>query len=58
MCYTSFFLSYINRHDFYQLPNLCSMEINEIRPFFIHSMGVMTQLVRDPATNAHAGPFD
>lgn len=31
-----------------QLPNLCSMEINEIRPFFIRAMGVLTQLVREP----------
>ena len=27
-----------------QLRNLCSMEINEIRPFFIKAMGVLTQL--------------
>lgn len=32
-----------------QLPNLCSMEINEIRPFFIQSMGILTQLVREPS---------
>lgn len=24
------------------------MEINEIRPFFIQSMGVLTRLVKDP----------
>ena len=24
------------------------MEINEIRPFFVRSMGVLTQLVRPP----------
>lgn len=29
---------------FLQLPNLCSMEINEIRPFFIRAMGVLTQI--------------
>lgn len=33
---------------FTQLPNLSSMEINEIRPFFVHSMGVLTRLVKDP----------
>jgi GINS complex subunit 2 len=32
-----------------QLPNLCSMEINEIRPFFIQAMGILTQLVREPS---------
>ncbi|KIL70253.1 hypothetical protein M378DRAFT_96699 [Amanita muscaria Koide BX008] len=26
------------------LPNLCAMEINEIRPFFVESMSVLTQL--------------
>ncbi|KAL0949249.1 hypothetical protein HGRIS_009327 [Hohenbuehelia grisea] len=36
-------------HSELSLPNLCSMEINEIRPVFIRSMGVMTQLVRTPA---------
>jgi hypothetical protein len=25
------------------------MEINEIRPFFVRAMGVLTQLTRDPA---------
>lgn len=34
---------------FIQLPNLCSMEINEIRPFFIQAMGILTQLVREPS---------
>jgi GINS complex subunit 2 len=24
------------------------MEINEIRPFFVRAMGVLTQLVKDP----------
>lgn len=31
-----------------QLPNLCSMEINEIRPFFVQSMNILSQLVRNP----------
>jgi len=35
-------------HSELSLPNLCSMEINEIRPFFIKGMSVLTQLVRDP----------
>jgi len=34
-------------HSELSLPNLCSMEINEIRPFFIRSMGILTQLVRE-----------
>ncbi|KAF7432890.1 DNA replication protein psf2 [Pleurotus ostreatus] len=33
-------------HSELSLPNLCSMEINEIRPFFIRSMGIFTQLQR------------
>jgi GINS complex subunit 2 len=28
------------------------MEINEIRPFFVRAMGVLTQLTRDPAANS------
>ena len=32
-----------------QLANLCAMEINEIRPFFVRAMGVLTQLTREPA---------
>ncbi|KAG2156263.1 hypothetical protein DEU56DRAFT_937012 [Suillus clintonianus] len=36
-------------HSELSLPNLCSMEINEIRPFFIQAMGILTQLVREPA---------
>ncbi|KAF8484629.1 Psf2-domain-containing protein [Russula ochroleuca] len=36
-------------HSELSLPNLCSMEINEIRPFFVRAMGVLTQLTRDPA---------
>ncbi|KAH9833731.1 Psf2-domain-containing protein [Rhodofomes roseus] len=35
-------------HSELSLPNLCAMEINEIRPFFVRSMGVLTQLVRQP----------
>lgn len=30
-----------------QLSGLCSMEINEIRPFFIKGMYVLTKLIRD-----------
>ncbi|KIM68912.1 hypothetical protein SCLCIDRAFT_104754 [Scleroderma citrinum Foug A] len=33
-------------HSELSLPNLCSMEINEIRPFFVHAVGVFTQLSR------------
>lgn len=36
-------------HSELSLPNLCSMEINEIRPFFIQAMGILTQLVREPS---------
>jgi GINS complex subunit 2 len=28
------------------------MEINEIRPFFVRAMGVLTQITRDPAANS------
>jgi len=35
-------------HSALSLPNLCSMEINEIRPFFVRAMGVLTQVTRDP----------
>ncbi|KAF4620039.1 hypothetical protein D9613_005267 [Agrocybe pediades] len=35
-------------HSELSLPNLCSMEINEIRPYFVRSMSVLTQLVRNP----------
>jgi len=34
-------------HSELSLPNLCSMEINEIRPFFIRGMSVLIQLHRD-----------
>ncbi|KAH9943253.1 Psf2-domain-containing protein [Epithele typhae] len=33
------------------LPNLCAMEINEIRPFFVRGMNVLTQLTRAPTSN-------
>ncbi|KAJ3732875.1 DNA replication complex GINS protein PSF2 [Lentinula guzmanii] len=36
----------INRGEL-SLSNLCSMEINEIRPFFVHAMGILTHLHRD-----------
>jgi len=39
-------------HSELSLPNLCSMEINEIRPFFVCAMGVLTHLTRDPAANS------
>ncbi|KAI0303947.1 DNA replication complex GINS protein PSF2 [Russula brevipes] len=39
-------------HSDLSLPNLCSMEINEIRPFFVGSMGVLAQLTRDPAADS------
>ncbi|ESK95068.1 dna replication complex gins protein psf2 [Moniliophthora roreri MCA 2997] len=29
------------------MPNLCAMEINEIRPFFIYAKGVLSQLYRE-----------
>ncbi|KAF9464882.1 hypothetical protein BDZ94DRAFT_1281778 [Collybia nuda] len=32
-------------HSELSLPNLCSMEINEIRPFFVQSMSLMSQLM-------------
>lgn len=35
-------------HSELSLPNLCSMEINEIRPVFVRAMGVLGQLVREP----------
>jgi len=39
-------------HSELGLPNLCSMEINEIRPFFVRAMGVLTQLTREPAADS------
>ncbi|KAI0346875.1 GINS complex, PSF2 component [Trametopsis cervina] len=41
-------------HSELSLPNLSAMEINEIRPFFIRAMGVLTDLVKDP----EARPMD
>ncbi|KAI1796186.1 Psf2-domain-containing protein [Ganoderma leucocontextum] len=40
-------------HNELLLHNLCAMEINEIRPFFVRGMGVLTQLtrVREPAAD-------
>jgi len=35
-------------HSELSLPNLCALEINEIRPFFVRAMGVLTQLTKDP----------
>jgi GINS complex subunit 2 len=32
-----------------ELPNLCSMEINEIRPFFVRGMSIFGQLQKLPA---------
>jgi len=31
------------------LPNLSSMEINEIRPFFVESMSILSQLIHRPS---------
>ncbi|KAI0692663.1 hypothetical protein BC835DRAFT_1356407 [Cytidiella melzeri] len=39
-------------HSELGLTNLCAMEINEIRPFFVRAMGVLTQLVKDPEAQA------
>jgi len=36
-------------HSDLSLPNLCSMEINEIRPFFVRAMGILGQLRKEPA---------
>ncbi|KIM46402.1 hypothetical protein M413DRAFT_313542 [Hebeloma cylindrosporum] len=38
-------------HSELSLPNLCSMEINEIRPYFLQSMSILTQLVRNPISD-------
>ncbi|KAI0832627.1 Psf2-domain-containing protein [Trametes gibbosa] len=35
-------------HNELMLPNLCAMEINEIRPFFVRGMAVLAQLTREP----------
>ncbi|KIY69734.1 DNA replication complex GINS protein PSF2, partial [Cylindrobasidium torrendii FP15055 ss-10] len=39
-------------HSELTLTNLCSMEINEIRPFFVQAMGVLTQLQRTHRENS------
>jgi len=39
-------------HSELSLPNLCSMEINEIRPYFVQSMSIFTQLVRNPVPDS------
>ncbi|KAK0190808.1 hypothetical protein F5146DRAFT_1045851 [Armillaria mellea] len=39
-------------HSDLLLTRLCSMEINEIRPFFIKSMGVLTQLTRQSTSES------
>ncbi|KAF7967272.1 hypothetical protein HWV62_23084 [Athelia sp. TMB] len=38
-------------HSDVKMTNLSSMELNEVRPVFIKSMNVWTQLVRDPAAD-------
>ncbi|KAL1723464.1 hypothetical protein EV715DRAFT_190772 [Schizophyllum commune] len=38
--------------------NMCSMEINEIRPFFVQSMAILGQLTRRPAADADISAFD
>jgi len=38
-------------HIALSLPNLCSMEINEIRPFFSKAMNVMIQLTPEQSTS-------
>jgi len=38
-------------HSELSLPNLCSMEINEIRPYFVKAMNVFTQLKNLPTFN-------
>ncbi|KAI0053726.1 DNA replication complex GINS protein PSF2 [Auriscalpium vulgare] len=44
-------------HSELSLPNLCSMEINEIRPFFVKAMGVLTHLTRE-STADNAARFE
>ncbi|KAF8969433.1 hypothetical protein BDZ97DRAFT_1795622 [Flammula alnicola] len=43
-------------HSELSLPNLCSMEINEIRPYFVQSMSILTQLVRNPVPDPLRNP--
>ncbi|KZS98083.1 Psf2-domain-containing protein [Sistotremastrum niveocremeum HHB9708] len=40
------------------LPNLCAMEINEIRPFFVKAMHVMIQLTPEKQVEAPPDDFD
>ncbi|PPQ64630.1 hypothetical protein CVT24_008367 [Panaeolus cyanescens] len=42
-------------HSELSLPNLCSMEINEIRPVFIQAMSVLTRIVRNPIRTETGG---
>ena len=39
-----------------QLPNLCAMEINEIRPFFAKAMSIMIQLTPEQQTTQEQNP--
>ncbi|KIK67795.1 hypothetical protein GYMLUDRAFT_238001 [Collybiopsis luxurians FD-317 M1] len=43
-------LNQLNRGEL-SVSNLCSMEINEIRPFFVHAMGILTHLHRDASND-------
>ncbi|KAJ8086904.1 DNA replication protein psf2 [Marasmius tenuissimus] len=38
------------------LSNLCAMEINEIRPFFIHAKGIISQLYREETADNQDDP--
>jgi len=42
-------------HSELSLPNLCSMEVNEIRPYFLQAMSTLTQLVRNPISGSTQG---
>jgi GINS complex subunit 2 len=41
-----------------QMPSLCAMEINEIRPFFVHAMGVLVQLAAEQPTGTREEEYD
>ncbi|KAG8879921.1 DNA replication protein psf2 [Tulasnella sp. 332] len=43
-------------HVHLRMRNICAMEINEIRPFFIKSMGILTKLT--PVAQAELGADD
>ncbi|KAF8204721.1 hypothetical protein BJ912DRAFT_939146 [Pholiota molesta] len=43
-------------HSELTLSNLSSMEINEIRPYFVQSMSIMTQLIRNPVPDQLGNP--